>query len=208
MSKQVEIKCKGASALPIESLVPFQGELKTLSEENFKKLKRDILELGFSEPISIWNGQDKAYILNGHQRLHTLKKMQSEGYTIPEIPVNLVEADSLEQAKKKVLSLTSQFGVMSAQGLFDFIKDTTIKFDDINASFNFPDMNMVSFKEKFFPVDLGKTREEKEDEAPDPEKIEVTVKPGDIYGLGEYFECDECHHIEEEEGTVKEKPDA
>lgn len=64
---QLEIKCKGATELPIESLLDFQGDLKTLSEESYAKFKSELLELGFSEPISIWvSPEGKNYILNGH----------------------------------------------------------------------------------------------------------------------------------------------
>jgi len=107
---QVEIKCKGASELPLKDLVPFQGHLKTLTKENYKKFRKELLELGFSEPISIWANQDKSYILNGHQRLRTLQAMKAEGIQIPDpIPVNLVEADNFKQAKKKVLALVTLF---------------------------------------------------------------------------------------------------
>lgn len=216
----VEVKCQGASSVPLNQLEPFQGELKTLSDENYQRLKKDILELGFSEPISIWAGQEKAYILNGHQRLHTLKKMREEGYEVPaDIPVNTVEADSIEQAKRKVLSLTSQFGEMSPQGLFDFVKDTDIKFDDLESNFRFPEMDMVKFKDDFFAVEENKGSdegsfsthtgdgssgssnseqlEEIDDEDEALEAVEpIPIQPG-AEGLGLYWECEKCGHIQE-----------
>ena len=120
MVKTVEIKCKGFTDIALSNLFHFQGDLKSLSDENYEKLKNQILELGFSEPVSVWINKDKHYLLNGHQRCETLKRMENEGYKIPSVPINIVEADDLKQAKLKVLSWTSTFGIMSNAGLKDF----------------------------------------------------------------------------------------
>jgi hypothetical protein len=46
----VKIECQGAGALALNLLNPMQGELKTLSTDNFEKLKKEILKDGFSYP--------------------------------------------------------------------------------------------------------------------------------------------------------------
>lgn len=67
--------CAGAETRLLDELVEFQGELKTLSPENAARLRREILELGFSEPISVWQHDGTCYILNGHQRVTVLRGM-------------------------------------------------------------------------------------------------------------------------------------
>ena len=41
---EIRITCKGADTVPLDSLIPFQGDLKTLSEPNLAKLKASILK--------------------------------------------------------------------------------------------------------------------------------------------------------------------
>lgn len=176
---KIEIKCKGAKTLDHKKMVPFQGELKDLSDQDYEKLKKNILELGFSEPISVWLKSGKHYLLNGHQRHRAIIKMVKEGYKCPPLPVNLIEAKDIKQAKKKVLSLTSQFGEMTKSGLEQFMIDADISFEEIKESFRFPE---ISFDDFETPVNnLGQC-----DEDEVPEQVPAVSVLGDLYELGEH----------------------
>jgi hypothetical protein len=160
--KTIEIKCKGSSLAQINDLVPFQGNLKDLSEENYKKLRKEILELGFSEPVSVWEHDGVLKILNGHQRLKTLKMMRDEGFEIPPIPISFIQAKDDEEAKKKILALTSQYGNITSHGLREFMGDSGLDFSDISSSFSFPEINMGIFEVEYLkdvnpPVQEGIT---------------------------------------------------
>ena len=75
MMKQIEIKCKGAGAISIDLLTPLQGNLKYLTEANYKRLRTELEIDGFIEPISVWESTDaKVYILNGHQRFEAMTR--------------------------------------------------------------------------------------------------------------------------------------
>lgn len=192
--EKIKITCEGAKQLPLSKLKPLQGKLKTLPDMSYQSLKKEILETGFSEPIAVWVNEGKNFILNGHQRLSTLKKMKKEGYDIPDIPVSLVEAKDEIEAKRKILSLTSQFGVMTSESLYDFIKGTPL--DDINTmeGFRFPDIDQDEFFAKHFPDISNKKEydESKDDVVPEVDKIDVKVKTGDIWLLGAYWFCESC----------------
>lgn len=144
----VEIKCKGSINLKIEDLNDFQGNLKDLSTESYEKLKKQMLELGFSEPISVWRNKDKWWILNGHQRLRTLKKMKADGIIIPEIPASEIQAKDIKEAKKKVLALTSQYGQMTNEGLYEFLNEANIQFEELDV-FRFPEIDMEDWAKEF-----------------------------------------------------------
>lgn len=148
MDKSVEIKCHTGHNLDIENVQPFQGDLKKLTKVNENKLKKKILELGYSEPISIWEHKGKNYILNGHQRIAVLRKMRDDGYSVPEIPVSKVEAKDMKEAKKKVLSLTSQFGEITEEGLFNFVDEAGIEFSDLD-SLRLPEIDLEKFANEF-----------------------------------------------------------
>lgn len=161
----------------IHDLVPFQGDLKELSEENYQKLKSDILEYGFSEPFTVWlNPAGSKCLMNGHQRLKTLFRMQQEGYQIPELPMVIVRAKDEQEAAMKVLSLTSQFGVMTQKGLYDFIKVKQLKIDQIAINMRFPEINLTKFKIEFFGGDKEKEIDNVEPEGDPQFIVAVTCK--------------------------------
>lgn len=186
MEKIIKIACQGAATVPLDELLSFQGNLKDLSKENYSKLKKEILELGFSEPVSVWREKTEhgfaLHLLNGHQRTRTLREMRDkEGYEVPAIPVSWVEADDLKQAKKKVLALTSQYGNMTTDGLHAFMHDAGLDFAEVDASFRFPEIDFPKFEVEFFK---DATQDAKADEA--PAVRETSIKPGDLFKLGEH----------------------
>ena len=150
MAEKIEIKCRGATTLNPSLLKDFQGNLKSLSNDDFLRLKKQIVDLGFSEPISVWKHGKDHFILNGHQRLRTIQKMMEEGWQCDALPCNLIEAKTKEEAKRKLLSLTSQYGKMERQGLYEFLQDTDIKPEELFTNFRFPEIDLPSFTEEYF----------------------------------------------------------
>lgn len=152
--KTIEIKCKGADTLPIDRIVEFQGELKKLSKENENKLRNSILKFGFIAPFFVWDDHGELKLLDGHQRLKTLLKMRKEGYDIPPLPVDYIEADSEEDAKRKLLHITSQYGEFTVEGFENFIGDYDIDLGDYNIDIDLKKKEEISpqveFSEELF----------------------------------------------------------
>lgn len=160
MSKEIKVTVKGSETLPLNKLEPFQGSLKNLSDENYEKLKATILKLGFSFAVHVWKNNSKYYILDGHQRIWTVNKMiDEEGYSCPRIPINIVSAKNIKEAKRKVLAAASQYGSIQKQGLHDFINEASISFEELELSFDFPEIELQNFKESF--VDPKKEKKKK-----------------------------------------------
>ncbi len=148
---KIEIRCEGKTAISYQYLKPFQENLKDLTQINYKRLKGRIIELGFSEPISVWIHKTTHYILNGHQRLRTIQKMVTEeGYECPDLPINLVQAKNFKQAKEKVLALASQYGEVNDQGLYEFLESNEIDYNKLNEEVRFPEINSQSFISNFY----------------------------------------------------------
>lgn len=178
----IEIACTGADAIPYDELSAFQGNLKTLPQENYEKLKREILADGFSFAIHVWRDGDTNHIIDGHQRLATVTEMvEVEGHECPPLPVVYVEAGNLKQAKRKVLAGTSQYGVMTSESLKDFALESDLGIDDL-TDFRFPEFDLK-------PVSLlaGDDADDgAADKVPDVAENIHNVKRGDIWLLGEH----------------------
>ena len=151
---QITFNVRASEYVALEELRPFQGELKKLSEENHNKLRTEIIEDGFNFAAHVWLCDGKHYILDGHQRIYTLKQLAKEGYQfckpngdlLDGVPVNIVHATDINNAKRKVLQAVSQYGKLDDQGFKDF----TIDVDFDMAGFDFPDFVLPDMKSPDF----------------------------------------------------------
>lgn len=128
--------------LPLDELIPIQGELKILTSENYEKLKKSILTHGFKFPMFVWKevttvqtrvlgGKPtttiKWYVLDGHGRRRVLQHLRDDdGHEIPPIPCVEITADTLGEAKKLVLLISSQYHTITEDGLYEFMSSGSI----------------------------------------------------------------------------------
>ena len=134
--------------LDYRKLTPFQGNLKDLYEKNFNRLKKSLEEKGGFIPMFVWiqnegkRGQTY-WILDGHQRQRVFLKekaaFEHDGkHGEYEYPCQVIKADSEEDAKERLLVISSQFGTITQEGFDEFtfdLKDEwledTVQFDRI-----------------------------------------------------------------------------
>lgn len=140
--QNVKIRVQGAASAPISKLNDLQDEFKILPEEHYQKFRQIILTHGIVEPVAVWKEGRKLHVLNGQTRIRVLQRMAEEGEEIPEVPIMYIEADSQEQALRKVLSLSSQFGTMHQAGLVEFVNQASIQLDELNDFFVFPELDL------------------------------------------------------------------
>lgn len=142
--KKINIECEGAGRKPISELHDFQGALKKISTQNMRKFKQNLIRLGFSAPILLWQKtkKSKSYILDGHHRIKALLELEGEGYRIPtELPVDYVKAKSISQAKEKLLAYTSRYATVNKKGFDIFIDGLDI--DQVLEEINIPEIKIV-----------------------------------------------------------------
>lgn len=113
-AKAIRITCKGMGSIAIEDLTGMQGNLKKISRKNLEMLKNRILKKGFNVPYHIWKHHGKNYLLDGHQRTRALLELQAQGYFVPELPFDIIEAATMEEAKDSLLGISSQYGEFTA----------------------------------------------------------------------------------------------
>lgn len=160
--KTIKIACDVRDHAQLDELQPFQGELKSLSKEDYARLRREILETGFAFPIHTWlSPEGTLFIIGGHQRLRALKELRdAESYIIPPIPIIKVLADSFKQAKRRVLQDVAQYGKLENQGLYEFMSVAEISIKELDECFRLPDTDISKFGDEFFEDNIGP--EEKE----------------------------------------------
>lgn len=168
----IQIKCQGADALPIDLLVPFQGNLKKLTKKNAEKLSKQITKR-FIDPIKVWQHEGFYKILNGHQRLKSLLFLRESGYDIPLLPVDYIHADSEEEARENVLMLDSQYGEFDDAELKDWLEKLDAQDRDL--------LRLVDTE-----IQLPREAEETQGDDDVSEDIETITKQGDLWELGEH----------------------
>ena len=145
------IRCKAHQSEPIDRLTEFQGNLKRLSEKNREKLIGSICNRGFIAPLFVWDDHGEWKLLDGHQRIKTLLWMREKGWDIPMLPVDIIEADDEQDAKKKLLAITSQYGEFTTDGYAEFTSDIEVEdcvrlvdgewsLDGIDCATDFPEL--------------------------------------------------------------------
>lgn len=151
-TKQVKITVKDADKFPIADLwefEPTQGELKSLSKENFEKLKQSILKEGYFVPMFVWKNKNKLNVLDGHQRLRTLKHLkEQDGFVVPRLPYVEIAAKTMQEAKRKLLLITSAYGKIEKDGLYEFIQG--LNETDLVTDYALPEINAGKFLDEYF----------------------------------------------------------
>ena len=188
--KQIKITCDGTDYIDFRKLIPFQENLKTLTDENLNKLKQSIIKYGFTVPAFVWENNNNKYILDAHQRQKALQSLFSDGYSIPDIPVVYIQAADRKEAKEKLLHISSQYGKFDQEGLQIFCEDIILE-----DSIRLVDTEL-NISEKIETIE--------DDEVSETEKN--ITRLGDLWGLGNHrVLCGDSTNIETVEKLMNKK---
>ncbi|WP_234734813.1 ParB N-terminal domain-containing protein [Tellurirhabdus bombi] len=103
-------------------LYDLQGNLKDLTEKNYKLLKKSIEKEGFIIPLFVWFEPESGvpYTLDGNQRCRVIRTEFPDGVELPYIEVH---ATDKADAKKKILLISSQYGETTKEGFDEFVAE-------------------------------------------------------------------------------------
>lgn len=124
---------KGLPTIDYRTLKELQGNFKELSEDNYLRLKTNLLGAdgipanGFIIPFFVWfePKTNTPYIVDGHQRYRVLLAENATPYNLPYIEI---KAKNKKQAKEKVLLISSQYGKVTREGFDEFTCDIDVDF--------------------------------------------------------------------------------
>jgi hypothetical protein len=138
---KLRITCKGQKYVTLGELKPFQGGLKTVSQDDIERAKRSILRHGFSFPFLVWG----RWILDGHQRLAAVKELLKEGHTIGPVPCVEIEASGRAEAAEKLLLINSRYGRITETGLAEFLSQNNLDLSEIIGGIELADVDIKEF---------------------------------------------------------------
>ena len=175
--EQIKINCDGSGNIKLSEIKQFQGKLKDVSEENLAKIIKSIERHGFIQPFAIWKDKKgNNNILDGHTRLKALAKMGEN--LNREYPVYEVQAATENEARRILLQKSSEYGIITPDGLSSFMESAQIGVDEI-GDFALPNIDIDGFGQE-------ELDEIQEDDYDVEKTKEVNVKNGEVYLLGEH----------------------
>ena len=106
----MKITCKCDTTRNIKDLVIIQGDIKSMSKKDRKKLTNSLKKYGLMVPWIVWGNK----VMDGTQRTDIL--INNLNY-LGDVPVVEIEANSEDDARAKLLTITSQSGRFNLEEL-------------------------------------------------------------------------------------------
>jgi DNA modification methylase len=113
---------------------------------------------------------------------------------VPRLPANIIHAKDKLEAKKLVLTFSSNYGTISEESLSNYMIDSGIDVDFLDAEVVLPEVDMDYYSQE------PESKEGLIDDDHVPEPLESKVKRGEVWALGEHrLMCGDSTKIEDVE---------
>lgn len=173
--KKIDNKVKTLKTTNVQTFLSWEFNSLKDKDRDVTNLKNAIIKNGFSFPVFLWYGHN--YVIDGTGRRKAVEELTKEGYDIPEIPYVEVEADTIEDARQKVLEASSSFGEITKKSLTDFMDGDVIMVDWTTVNLG----GGKKIDHDTFLVDP----DDKDDETPEtPDEAQTVL--GDLYEIGDH----------------------
>jgi len=136
---EIKIACTGAGMEDYKELIDLQDRLKERTEGDIKNATDSILKHGWSFPFFVWIHKETKYILDGHRRKEALQRIEARGITVPLLPAAYIHAESMKEARIKLLILNARYGALTEAGYKLFTKDmSSVELEGVTIKFDVP----------------------------------------------------------------------
>ena len=137
----IRIECQGATTVNIDELNELH-HFKTMTDSHYAHARNSITELGFSFPFFVWiDANGTKWAVDGNSRLKVLKRMREEGFIIPELPADIINAKDKAEAKKKLIAAESRYADPNESDFAEFLQEDGIAIEDVETFMDIPDIN-------------------------------------------------------------------
>jgi ParB-like chromosome segregation protein Spo0J len=174
----------------VEALIPYARNARTHSDAQVAEIAASIREFGWTSPILV---DGKNGIIAGHGRLLAARKLAME--TVP-----CIELSGLSDTQRRAYILADNKLALNAGWDEELLHLELTDLSDLGF-----DIGLIGFTDDDL---LGITPEPTKEGAADEDEVpEVPVdpitKPGDVWLLGVYYECEDCgKKYSQEEGEM------
>lgn len=181
--------------IQITSIIPAEYNPRKISDTEYEKLANSISEFGFVDPIII--NLNNNHIIGGHQRYTVLLnqyitnneneelnliRLGDIGWIFPETELT-IKNDDYEKALNIALNQIS--GEWDNEKLTELFQDLQLNNFDLKLT-GFNSLDLEDLNIHLDTLDVGNETEISEDEYVPEDDLEVTVKQGDLYQLGNH----------------------
>jgi len=137
MEKIVVFNLGNLPTAPVEQFNELQRDFKLRNTDSLIKLKDRILEAGFKYSFKAWRDeQGTLHIIDAHQRRAALLELQEDGYEVPPIPYELIQAANKKEAIKEIAYINSTYGDLNPHtDLFEVNDIDLSELGNINLDF-------------------------------------------------------------------------
>lgn len=155
-------------------LKEFQWDIKQDNPQLNAKLQQTIKKRWFDAPVYVRHDQKENFILDGHQRLKALNNLADKWLLLEDdkVPVVYIKANSLQEAKEKLLEYNSHYA--------EFNKD------ELENRIDWLDLDGINIDE-LDNLSLDEDKEETEDEVPVMPSVPPIVQQWDIFQLWDHI---------------------
>ena len=162
----------------INELICPEYNPRQITDDEMEKLKNSINEFGYVAPIIV--NKHNNHIVGGDQRYEALKSL---GHT--DVDVIFVDEPDLNREKALNIALNKISGEWDFVKLADIIDDFELNDFDISLT-GFDKLELENFGIEKEDKNEHEQVEVAEDDYEEPDDLEVTVQPRDIYILGNH----------------------
>ncbi|MDR3341818.1 MAG: hypothetical protein LBT14_03340 [Treponema sp.] len=130
--KTIKISCQGAGLIDWRSIKSLQEQYKDRTDEDIQKIMLSIIKYGWAFPAYVSKIDDDIWAIDAHGRLLAAEHLEKDGWIIPPIPVDWIQAKTKEEAKQLLLRCDSRYGTINREGFVEFIKDIDVVMEDLS----------------------------------------------------------------------------
>lgn len=130
--------------------------LKFIQQEGFKdwidtgdkKLLQSLLKYNFVDPFKVWQDESgQLWCLDGFHRYSDLLKVEQSGIAVPsKLPGTFIECKDKNDAASLVLIYSSIYARISQQGMYDFLQEYSLNYDEIKDAIEIPEFDDIDFE--------------------------------------------------------------
>jgi hypothetical protein len=128
----VRVTCEGAGCIDWHTIKPLQGNYKTRTDEDIRKIMVSIVKFGWAFPSFVSKIDKDIWAIDTHGRLLAAERLEKTGWTIPPVPVDWIHAKTKEEAKQLLLRCDSRYGTINREGYMEFVQDIDVIMEDLS----------------------------------------------------------------------------